>query len=130
MGPIVVVFAGEYDVSCRAQFRRELGRLASKPALILDFSEVTYLDSTSVTELLRLNHRRAEANFERETIVVRTPLLRRLFAILQLDRVFNVVADLDDALGRRAEPAQIEYAFSGTDPTLPAPDDFEAVPAH
>jgi STAS domain len=43
-----VVFAGEYDLAVKEQLREELDRLVDEPAVVLDFSDVSYIDSTCV----------------------------------------------------------------------------------
>ena len=128
MGPCVVVFAGEYSVSVKSRLRSEMSRISTKPEVVLDFTEVTFIDSICVTELLRMQKRRSAAEYPRASIVINTPSLKRLFTVLNLDRVFNVVETLDDALPRNGETSQIEYAFSG-DGGIAAPDDFVSVVA-
>ena len=114
MGTVVVVFSGEYDLGCKTEFTRQLRRLASEPNVVLDLSDVTYMDSWCVSEMLSWHRRRADKGFERETIIVRTPLMRRLFSILELERFFTIVPSWDAALAGGS--AHIEYAFGGAKP--------------
>ena len=113
MGPLVVVFAGEYNVNSKARLHRELGRLTTKPRLVLDFSEVTYMDSTCIAELMRMEQRRVAAGFDRAFIAAQTPVLLRIFTVLSLDRVFRVVPSVEAAAQGDAETLSVEYAFSG-----------------
>ncbi|MBV8283091.1 MAG: STAS domain-containing protein, partial [Candidatus Eremiobacteraeota bacterium] len=48
----VVAFAGEWDVASQKSFRREVRRLDEESVLILDFSEVAYVDSSCLAELI------------------------------------------------------------------------------
>ena len=125
MGPVLAVFAGEYNVGLKARLQRELGRLASKPSLVLDFSEVTYMDSTCIAELMRMEQRRGAAGFEATRIVMHAPVLLRIFTVLTLDRVFRVVPTMEAALDGYDGTVQVEYAFCGDDETARTPKDYE-----
>ncbi|HKE37635.1 MAG TPA: STAS domain-containing protein [Candidatus Baltobacteraceae bacterium] len=128
MGPFVIVFAGEYNLGSKDKLHRELFRLANKPRLVLDFSEVTYMDSTSVAELLRMEHVRHVAGFEAAAVVMQAPVLMRIFNVLTLDRVFRITPTLLEALGTDVEGVQVEYAFCGDNGTAKVPADYELVP--
>jgi anti-anti-sigma factor len=93
LDPTMVVFGGEYDVGSKASLRKLLDRIAEIPDLVLDFREVTFIDSTCVTELLRMHTLRITNSLPRETIVLGKTPIRRLFEVLDLYRVFNVVED-------------------------------------
>ena len=125
MEPVVVVFAGEYNVGSKGKLHRELSRLASKPRLVLDFSEVTYMDSTSVAELMRMEQRRSNSGFEPAYVVMKTPVLLRIFSVLTLDRVFRVVPTLAEAIDSDLKGLQVEYAFCGDDGAAKVPADYE-----
>lgn len=96
LDPTMVVFAGEYDVGNKSSLRTLLDRIAEIPDLVLDFREVTFIDSTCVTELLRMHTLRITNSMPRETIVLGQTPIRRLFEVLDLYRVFNVVEDVGD----------------------------------
>ena len=91
LDPTMVVFAGEYDVGSKAALRKLLDRISEIPDLVLDFREFTFIDSTCVTELLRMHTLRITNSLPRETIVLGKTSIRRLFEVLDLYRVFNVV---------------------------------------
>lgn len=112
MGAKVVVFAGEYDVSYRALLREEFERLEKVPALVLDFSDVTYLDSTCLCLLLKLRKMRAANGVDREAIVVSHPHLKKVFQIVGLSDLLNVVDTLELAVGPNAR-ITVEHAFYG-----------------
>lgn len=87
----VTVFSGDYDVTNRADLRKRLDRLAFDSDIILDFSAVTFVDSTCIAELLRLDDLRGVNELERMTIVVDSNgPIRRLFEILGLFERFRV----------------------------------------
>src|SRR5215469_8224626 len=100
MEPVVAVFAGEYTLGSKDKLHRELSRLASKPRLVLDFSEVTYMDSTCIAELMRMEQRRDAAGFEAAYVVMQATVLARIFSVLTLDRVFRIVPTLAEAIDK------------------------------
>jgi anti-anti-sigma regulatory factor len=85
----VVVCTGAYDIACRWQFRADLEPLAHVTNAILDFTDVTYVDSTIVGELIRLHRIRAEAGYDGETVAIHAPNIRKLFKLLQLNFVMK-----------------------------------------
>jgi anti-anti-sigma factor len=109
----LVVFSGEYDVSCRKRWREELERLSCEPSVIIDFTDVTYLDATCMTELLRVHERRLAHGFGRETVVLHRPLVRRLFELLQMQDVLRVVETVDEALDKEELAPIVRHAFEG-----------------
>jgi anti-anti-sigma factor len=111
LDPTMVVFAGEYDVRSKTSLRSLLDRIGEIPDLVLDFREVTFIDSTCVTELLRMHTRRIGNNLSRETIVVGEAPIRRLFEALDLYRVFNVVEDAAGVPHDVAALRRVEYSF-------------------
>ncbi len=108
----VMVFSGEYDVAYRDQLRAAFDSVAHAPRLVLDFSDVTYIDSTIIGEMVRLHNARAVNDLERATVVLDNPNLRRTFDILMLAAVFHVVKALDDAVGKDGRTLSVQYASS------------------
>jgi anti-anti-sigma factor len=108
---IIVVFAGEYDVAYQKQLRREFSRLENEASVVLDFSGVTYVDSTCIAELLMLSRSRQERGFDRETIVIPAGTrIARMFEVANLMSVFNVVERFDGSTD--GKPSFVRYAFS------------------
>lgn len=114
MAGTVVVFRGEYDFACKEKLRKFLEAYI-EPNLVLDLSEVSYVDSSFVTELVRLHRSRREKNFNSAVIVLRNPMLQRLFEILDLGNLFPVVGTLDEALTNNGKAMSIKYAFRNGD---------------
>jgi anti-anti-sigma regulatory factor len=92
---ITLAFRGDYDFSCRATLRAQLAALNSEPNVTLDLSGATYVDASFFSELVRLHRNRQAHGLRTETIVVRSALIKKLFTVLALDRVFRIV----DAIG-------------------------------
>ncbi|MGA8325141.1 MAG: STAS domain-containing protein [Candidatus Cybelea sp.] len=114
-GTAVMVFSGEYDLASKDQVRSAFDAVLDAPRLALDFSDVTYIDSTIIHELIRVHNARAAADLERETVVMRNSSLLRLFEILHLRSVFRVVDSLDEAIDKNGEDITVQYAsaFNG-----------------
>ena len=113
MRTVLVLFSGEYDVTCRKRWRAELERLSCERNVIIDFSNVTYLDATCVTELLRLHERRDANGFSRETVVLHRPLVRRLFELLHMQDVLRIVETVDEAVDKKELAPIVRHAFEG-----------------
>lgn len=114
LDPTMVVFAGDYDVGSKSSLRSLLDRIAEIPHLVLDFREVTFIDSTCVTELLRMHTLRIANNLARETIVLGKTPIRRLFEVLDLYRVFNVVEDVADVPHDVDGLQRVEFPFGNS----------------
>lgn len=111
-----VVFTGEYDVAAKERLREEFDRLVNEPIAILDFTAVTYIDSTCVTELLRLRDLRAQSALPPPAILMKSDNpVRRIFEILDLLSAFEFLEDADSF------DAGIRYAFAGDTTEMPVP---------
>jgi anti-anti-sigma regulatory factor len=111
----LLVFSGGYDVTCKQQWCEELASLCSEPNVIIDFSGVTYLDATCVTEVLRMHARRNAKGFDREVVILGQPTVRRLFDMHKMHDVVRVVESLDDAMEWQRSQPVVHYAFCGGD---------------
>ena len=108
-----MIFSGAYDVTCKRQWSAVLEGLCAEPDVIIDFSDVSYLDATCVTEMLRMHRRRRDNGFDSETIILGQPPVRKLFDLLKMEGAVRVVECLDDATGPRRFAPKVSYAFSG-----------------
>jgi anti-anti-sigma factor len=109
---MVMVFSGEYDLASKEQVRAAFDAVSEAPRVVLDFSDVSYIDSSVVVELVRIHSARAAGDLERETVVVGNKNLLKIFDILQLASVFRIVDTLDDAVGKNGEHISVHYASS------------------
>lgn len=112
-GPWVVVFTGAYDLAVKNQLRAELDALRCIPDLVLDLSQVTYLDSVFITEFLRLHNARKSGGFPTESVVVRHLAIKKIFETLGLQRIVDVVGTIDAAIPKDGRSAHVVYAFVG-----------------
>jgi anti-sigma B factor antagonist len=95
---LVVRLAGELDLSNAPALREALLELAARgpSRLVLDLSEVTFVDSTVLGLLVEVRSRVAS----RDALVLAAPGLetRRALAISGLDRHFEVTETVEGAL--------------------------------
>jgi anti-anti-sigma factor len=110
---VVVVFAGEYDLTCKDEFRRELADLRTLDDVVLDFTNVTYVDSTIIAELMLLAKDRISAGLAPQKIMLsNSPSVRRVFDLVQLQKVIPVVSSFDGE-NRERSADHVQFAFSG-----------------
>jgi anti-anti-sigma factor len=105
---VVVQLTGEFDLATKDLLRAQLDRLAGVRDVWLDCIGVSYIDSTAITELIRLHKVRTENGFDTETVVLGENMaLRRLFTILQLESLFRIPAD-----GELPDPRAVDIAHT------------------
>lgn len=106
----VLVFAGEYDLANKDALRRSLTHLEACDDLVFDLTEVTFIDSTFLTELIRLEKARKANNLSRITIVSPAQsAIRRLFDLTGLASVVTFV----ETYGRDDPDDVVEFAPTG-----------------
>jgi anti-anti-sigma factor len=106
---IVMILDGEYDLACKGHLRSDLQRLTNVQDVVVDFTDVTYIDSTAVVELLRMHRIRESKGYKGETIVVQNPNIKKLFTLLNLQQVFSLVNDLGHVVEKNEEPIGLDY---------------------
>ncbi|MFY9738707.1 MAG: STAS domain-containing protein [Candidatus Cybelea sp.] len=111
----VMIFGGEYDIAGAEQLRADLHRVRDIPRVVLDFTDVAFVDSKAIHALIDLHHYRAAKGFTREAIVFQNPNLRRIFGILKLEQVFQCVSNLSDVVGNDYIPSSLYYAAPALD---------------
>jgi anti-sigma B factor antagonist len=97
----VITVTGEIHVSTAPDFSRRLNDAigTGKTWVILDLSDVAFIDSTGLSVLLngmrRLNRMRGHM-----TLVCSNPTVLRLFQVTRLDSTFEILATREEALER------------------------------
>jgi anti-sigma B factor antagonist len=101
----IVSLAGEIDLSNHVALRATLNDLVVGGAvdLVLDLSDVTFMDSTGLGALIG-TRRRVHAFGGSLAIVLTNAAIRRVFEITGLDKVFDLHESRAAALGA-VEPA-------------------------
>jgi anti-anti-sigma factor len=107
---VLVVFRGEYDLASKERLRQEFAALVDEASVVLDFSDVSYFDSTMIEELVWLRNAREAAKLERATLVLNNPSLLRILEMLDLGKFLQVVPSLDDVIGRDGKSVRVRYA--------------------
>ena len=97
--PIVRV-AGEVDLATAPQLKESLAAIpAGSGPVIIDLSEVTFLDSTGLSVLVTSWKHLHEFNADSSVrLVVNRPAIQRVLTVTGLDEVFNLFATLEEAL--------------------------------
>ena len=111
----VIAVSGEIHVSTAPQFSRRLNDAIGqgKTAVVLDLSDVTFIDSTGLSVLLN-GLRRVTRRGGRMAIVCTNPTVLRLFEITRLDTTFDIVGSREDAVKAvRGEPDQLGGSSDG-----------------
>jgi anti-sigma B factor antagonist len=102
----IVYLAGEVDLYTAPELKQELHRLVGEGAtrLVIDMSETTFIDSTTLGVLLSVVKR---VRPEGGAVVVVCPdrNVRRIFEITLLDRVFAIVDTRDEAFAELTSSA-------------------------
>jgi anti-sigma B factor antagonist len=91
-GVAVVALNGEFDLAGVERFDAELRRLeAESPGvLVVDLTELQFMDSSGLRALVMADHRARRAQ-RRLAIVPGPPAVRRVFEITQLDGRLDLV---------------------------------------
>lgn len=82
-----IELSGEYDLQRRDEVRRIFGSLDCSE-ILLDFHDVTYVDSSFLNELVVLRNRLPESSI---TLVVPSAQIRRILEIVDFGRIFTIV---------------------------------------
>ncbi|MHB8669164.1 MAG: STAS domain-containing protein [Acidimicrobiales bacterium] len=98
---------GELDAYTVGQFRQSLGELASHPKLLIDMSDVPFVDSAGLGALIGGIRRAREAGGE-VAVSCNRPTLVRLLHTTGFDRIVTVTQTVEEAaraLGPVSQPA-------------------------
>ncbi|MDQ6909716.1 MAG: STAS domain-containing protein [Actinomycetota bacterium] len=87
---------GELDAYTVGQFREALGELASKPKLLIDMSEVPFVDSAGLGALIGGIRRAREVGGD-VAVCCNRPTLTRLLHTTGFDRIVTVTETLGEA---------------------------------
>jgi anti-sigma B factor antagonist len=95
----LISLAGDFDLHAGPEFERRvleaLGRSATE--LVIDLTEVSFIDSTTIGILMRTRKRLAPLG-GRVLVVTSDRNILRLFEITALDRMFEIYSRRADAL--------------------------------
>ncbi len=101
-GASVVVFGGEIDLESSPAARETLLKCFGKTGnVIVDLSNVTYIDSSGVASLVEALQAAKKNGSDFSLAAVSEPT-RRVLELARLDKVFTLYDSVDDALGNQA----------------------------
>lgn len=93
----VVRLTGELEIGRRAEIATALVLAGNESGVLLDFSEVTYADSTTLAEMLRFRDEAATAGIP-VAIVIGSKQFARLIEYAGLAHAFRIFEDRGEAL--------------------------------
>lgn len=95
----IVTVSGEIDLATQGSLRAQLNELvvAGQVDLILDLTDVTFVDSTGLGALIG-TRRRVHAFHGSLTLVIPNEAVLKVFTITGLQRVFDIYDTLEAAL--------------------------------
>ncbi|MEA2493235.1 MAG: anti-sigma factor antagonist [Thermoleophilaceae bacterium] len=100
----VVAISGELDMAAAPAFEEKLlSCLAGEDPVILDLSDVGYMDSTAIGALISAR-KKANMTRGRFAVVVQPGDVERMLKITRLDTAFDIVETREEALARLALP--------------------------
>jgi len=102
-GKLIVRLAGDVDLEhCRDVRSLLLGAAARGKDLLVDLSEVTYLDSSGIASLIE-TLQAAARNGAGLKLFSASAQVWRVLELARLDKVFTILPDLDAALASEAK---------------------------
>ncbi|MCW3020815.1 MAG: hypothetical protein JWR30_137 [Conexibacter sp.] len=110
----IVAVAGEIHVSTAPEFSGLLTASieSGRTRLVLDLTDVVFIDSTGLSVLLNALRRVTRAGGGM-SLVCTNPTVLRLFEITRLDSTFDIHADVEAAL------AEVQAPAGGSDAGMP-----------
>jgi anti-anti-sigma factor len=78
---------GEFDIDRRSEVKELFDQLSGDAPIVIDLQEVTYVDSSFLAELALLRNRLSNVDI---TLEGATPNLRRLFQLMNYDKLFHL----------------------------------------
>jgi anti-sigma B factor antagonist len=94
-GPLQLLsVVGDVDLESSPALRAELKKLSTArcPRLLIDFSKVTYIDSSGLATLIEY-FQAAQSYQGKLGIAALAPRIKNSFAIVRLDEIFPIYAD-------------------------------------
>ena len=95
--PMVLSPRGEFDIYSQSEFAAALNAADDHPYVVIDFTDVHYLDSTCISVLIRMRKRRRSLNFPPVHFAGMRPLLKSVFRITALDHIWPIFDTVEEA---------------------------------
>lgn len=101
----VIRLTGELEIGRKAEIAAALALDGNESAVLLDFSEVSYADSTTLAEMLRFRDDAAKAGLP-VAIVIGSRQFARLIQYAGLAQAFRIFGSRGEALTELSRTAQ------------------------
>jgi anti-anti-sigma factor len=88
----------EYDISTCDELAKVLELTYNAPRVVVDMSQVEYLDSTSLSKLVIMRKKRGDAGFPPARLVITSHAVRRLFKVTSFDKIWRIFDTVEAAL--------------------------------
>jgi len=105
-GVAVVALAGDWDFTQAARLRERIGTLPAA-SMVVDLRRTTFIDSTIIAVIVRAQRR---VSAEGGSAALRLPddgLMKRMFAMMSLDRAFDDPAYASSHFASADRPANV-----------------------
>jgi anti-anti-sigma factor len=96
--PMVIHLTGEYDISTSHTLAYALEPSYGAPNVVVDFSGVTYIDSTALSEMIRCRKRRAALAFPPKRFAGVNLQVRLILETTNLDKIWPIFDSVQEAL--------------------------------
>lgn len=94
--PTIIRLEGEWDFYRSGEVPALLEPARNAERVILDLSDVRYVDSTLITHFMRMRNERPK-EYPAVRLVIANPSVRRIFDIAQLGRVWPIFTTVEEA---------------------------------
>ncbi len=95
----IIRLSGEYDISnADTHLLSELEVARTATHVVLDFSDVSYIDSSGITQLVRMHKQRDANGLAAAHLAALQPNVRYIFELVSLDRFLKVFDTVEDAV--------------------------------
>jgi anti-sigma B factor antagonist len=101
---VICRLAGELELSAVAQFRQELADLPAGSRVLIEMSDVSFVDSAGLGVLIG-GVRRTRDRGGNAAVACARPGLSRLLRTVGLDRLVSISDDIEHAMGALYGPA-------------------------
>lgn len=106
----VITLEGEWDLSRGEELRRRLDRGAAHRDIVLDFSRLVYIDSTSIGMLMRLRTQRVAKGWHPGRAVLPRGHVLKVLQICNFQELWEICESLDEALASQSHSGNTDAA--------------------
>lgn len=96
--PLTVSLSGEFDLYREEELRATLVATYDSPKVIIDFTDVPYIDSSALRALVVKRNVRKQKGFSPAKLVGLSGGLRRIFKVTALDQIWQMYDTVDQAI--------------------------------